>query len=269
MFTRLRTRTRLLLAAFALAAALAGGAGVNVAEATPAVPPRTQVATATGGMYAQGSSGYVEFPDGTTRWFTAMLVVPDGTVVGSPAVEDADLREPWAILSQQVWGEGEGGGLSGGPEVCHRFVNPTSFSTGHAGEPVTWPAGGPRPTWEGTSFDVTCDDGTDYEFYRVHFEPHEYRNGHRAFVRSRSTLGFPQTDVRYWGWSAPYDVNGALTAEPRGVQSAAVSVCGHRWVQLEDDEEPRLVADCYGPGLGRIFPAVDTLTTTLYTVAER
>ncbi len=269
MFTRLRTRTRFLLAAFTLAAALAGGAGVDVAEATPAVPPRTQVATATEGMYAQGSSGYVEFPDGTTRWFSAMLVVPDGTVVGSPAVEDADLREPWAILSQQAWGEGEGGGLSGGPEVCHRFVNPTSFSTGHPGRTATWPAGGPRPIWTGTSFDVTCDDGAGYEFYRVHFDPYRYSADREAHVRTRATFGLPQTDVRYWGWSAPHDVNGSLQAQPQGVQSASMSVCGYRWEQVEDEAEPQLVSDCYGSGLGRIVPAVDTLTATLYTVAQQ
>lgn len=272
MRNRPRPTRRRLVTAVALLLVIVGGMGVPAAEAGIAAP-RVQVATATAGTYAQGGTGYVDFPDGSTRWFTAMLVVPEGVVTGTPAVEDADLREPWAIVSERAWDRDDpGGGLSGGSEVCHRLVNPASFHPGHSGPRATWPASGPKPTWEGMYFDVTCDDGAGYDFYRVHFDNYVSPwSGRESFIHRRSATGHPLTDARYWGWSAPYRVNGLIEADPGGVQSAATTVCGHRWEErVGEDGVPFLeeVVDCYGPGLGRIMVDVTALNAQMYVVAE-
>lgn len=181
-----------------------------------------QIVDATGGQYAFGLSE-VTFPDGSVRSFSAVFVIPGGTVVGSPPTAGVDLTKPFAVVSEVLW-KGPGGRNVEPKEVCHRIVNPTSWSGGLRGPDATW-VNPPRPTWRDVSVQLSCADGSGYEAYRLSFSGAVF-DGRESFVYQNGWTGQGDPDSQYWGWSAPRAANGLLHATPGGYLSATLRVCG-------------------------------------------
>lgn len=210
-----------------------------------------QTATASEATYVHGSTGWLTFPDGRTRSFVAMLVIPDGTIAGTEQASSADLRKPWVAVHQNgkegdVWFW-----------ACHNFENPTRFGRGHE-EPATR-ASWNRPTWVGTYVDLHCDDGSEYEHFRVKFAPREYPDGSRAGILDYTPDSSQSLNASYWGWSAPSGANGLYETRVLRAQDSSMTVCGAKRDGTLDCVEPT-----YPNGLAHLYPAAETFSAQVY-----
>lgn len=227
-------------------------AGV-VASTVLAVPSANgaalgQTASATEGTYAYGGSGPIRFGDGVTRDFAAILAVPRGVVTGSPAIGAADLTKPWAAVSVQ--GGSGSGGLVGSREVCHAFVNPSSWSAGGPGPRNSWG----QPTYGGVSFSFSCAGDPSYRSFTVSFDPAVTSKG---MAHGQQDYQKPEADTQLWGWSAGNGANGTLHANRNSAQTARMTVCGVR----HSGEQ-----DCvFDSGVSVIVPAA-SFSTEAYAV---
>lgn len=195
-----------------------------------------QVVTSSAGAYAWGGMPSATFPDGRTRAITALLAIPDGTVVGSPSFGDVDLARPWAAIRISTPGQPAGLVGVGG---CGNVSNPGSWSGAR-------PDG--RGSFAGMHAVVSCPGDPFYSSYTIRFEP-----AGRAFAFPK-----PQLNTEVWGWSAPAGTNGSLVAEVKAVQTSRLTVCGTR-------HDGRV--DCYGDknALANVFPSTGPLTVELHT----
>jgi hypothetical protein len=113
--------------------------------------------------------------------FTVTLVVPSGPTTGASTVPGVDFGKPWASffeLGTQAPLDGIGHSVACPTQV----INPTSFSAGYQAAnypppPAQWANEPPMGNWSGPLepvsgiyFDVTCNDGSGYDFYRVRWD---------------------------------------------------------------------------------------------------
>jgi hypothetical protein len=228
--------------------ALLVGAAVVPAGASAAVGDVTaQEATSSAGVYASGDTGVVSDSAGYYhREFVATFVDPRGSVSGSGQLNapGPDLTKTWATLNEQT--------DVPGIRSCQVFANPAHFSD-------TTPGVDPGAIAE-VSFDVTCNDGSPYAYYRADWRQFwPYYGGTRSGSGSRPgiwsshaatwTSGQPAT----YGQSAGYG-NGALHYLGPGSETAGFRVCG-------------IYADgtsgaCFGDALSYIAPVMSDVVVT-------
>jgi hypothetical protein len=124
-------------------------------------------------------------PDGHPVWFAAGFVDPTkGDVTGTPpqAFVGVDLRRPWGWFRAMREFES----LSWTTKCETSAFNPAGYGDTTAGSG--------RGALDDVWFDVPCDDGLGYDFYRVHFyedpvgSPYEDDGSRRAWVDSSTGL---------------------------------------------------------------------------------
>jgi hypothetical protein len=142
------------------AAGAANGIGVGAGSAVSA-----------GGIIVYGD--FVLSPSRGQEGVPFTFVIPSGTSTGASLVPGVDFSKPWAAFAVG-YADGFGQVVANG---CSTVSNPTSWS---AGQPVTNPQSGadrPIKPLSGIYFDVRCDDGSGYDFYRVQVDDHADANG--------------------------------------------------------------------------------------------
>jgi hypothetical protein len=201
----------------ALAAMMAG---------TPlrAEPSAVQTALSTKGLFARGFVD-ARFPDGTDRTFVVQLVAPSGVVTATPSTGGLDVAKPWASVGETVWGAPSAGGFVGPAPVCSKAENVQAWGPGKPGPSVRrW--NGSVPTWTGTWFEASCEDGSGYQFYRFVFE--RGIDSHDGYEFGLEPTYAPLY-TRDWGWGwTSGGAAGLLQGKADRVQLATVTVCGYR-----------------------------------------
>jgi hypothetical protein len=188
----------------------AGTAGAETGDAG--------LALSTGGVVA---SGGFSTPDGAS--FTVTFVYPTGTSVGTPATSGVDFTKPWASISEFVPGPTFG---IPGLQSCSTLSNTTTHSPGYA--IATQFNSGPANELarNGIYFDITCNDGRGYSYYRVRFDDQMF-NGTPGPVFSASYTGNTQT--YYWGTAVQSaGDHGVVLTYDAGIEVAAISICGFK-----------------------------------------
>lgn len=228
---------------------------------TPSVSAQeteVQTAISTEGGYAWTWGGGLEedeLGDGRLVDFQAFFSFPEGVVTGTDPSEAVDLREPVGVLEltaytpapapytpRETW------------DLCTSATNVTSYDTGHRiSTPNDYGDDFAQYGWTGVWFDIECDAGLGFDFFRVHFDSaapaqrfdptaagaevdltKDY--GKPAFLgidpivapgADVDTGGGPTNDFRRHQWGGP-DGIGTLTAEPRTRTTGGATVCGHR-----------------------------------------
>jgi hypothetical protein len=113
-----------------------------------------QVVSASAGVATNNSWTTFTDPQGGTRRFLASFYAPSGSVTGTDPVGPGvlDMRKPFAYFaSSPVSGSSSGG--------CITMTNPTSYDLGVPGSV-------PQALTD-VYFDVKCNDGSGFQFYRV------------------------------------------------------------------------------------------------------
>ena len=208
--------------------------------------PGAQTVRSSEGTYADGMSGYVPFPDGTTRVFGATFAIPKGTVTGTPAAGGVDLSRPWAAMTVTTYGGSGSGGL-GSSASCSVATNPDKWTD------LVDRAVSPRRVVGGIQFTVSCPDDPQYSAYIITFESAVF-NGTQSSVYYPSK---PQTAYQTWSADAPVASNGVLEANIVSSQAATMRVCA-----LRHDSS----RECHGAveGGAQIYPSVTNLTAKGY-----
>ncbi len=208
-----------------------------VAAVPPASAGLAQVVTASGGVLAQGYVPDATFPDGSTRWFEVTLGVPGGAVTSTGVAGPVDVSRPWAVVTETIVSGAHGSQQENGLQVCGQAQNPLRSSAGT----VT------GTTWTGAFVDVTCNDHTGYEFFRVGWDAGPY-------WMVTSPVATAPMGGQVTQWSAP-DVRGTVTLWPTANQQSRVTVCGYHSAQSQPD--------CFGraSGYGAIVQSATGMVT--------
>jgi len=228
-----RWRASLLGAAVTVAVMTASPAGAAGAAGDG------QVAISLSGMFAQSTIYDAAFPDGTTREFSALLDRP-GVVSATPPGSALDLSRPWATLSETMMSDPAGGYRDDGAAVCNAATNPTT----------TAPVPGTPSGSTVASFDVVCNDGAGYAFYRVQW----------ALAPMSVNVTNPVTTLwmgdEMTSWSAG-GLSGTVDLWPTASEITYGTVCGFRPATLTVPGH----FDCYGrDGLnGYVAPSTNLM----------
>lgn len=282
-----RVRTRLGVAAGVLGAVSVLAVGTVPAASAQAPTPLQSVTSSTGGYawtWGGGPEERRELGDGRLITFTAFFSHPEGAVTGSPPGAGLDLREPVGML--ELGAEtpfGEPGTRAQTWDLCHAAANVTSYDTGHA-VPVAnhWGQNYYDFAWTGVWFDIECDAGLGFDFFRVDFgadapsspanrfdptgagvavEEQEYKPlflGVDPIVAPGASVdrgGSPVAHAfRTHDWAAPGAI-ARLAAEPKVHQNTGITLCGYQ------GGEP---AQCWRGGGGTVVPDTWGMTNTLH-----
>jgi hypothetical protein len=232
---RQRLRAPVLGAAMALAA-LGPAHAVSAADATAG-----QVAISMSGVFAQTGIYDAHFADGSTRFFTALLVTP-GVATASPASGSLDIGRQWAVLTEWMSSDPASGYQRDGQMLCSTATNPSTATS----------SADSAGTWNGASVDLRCDDGAGYAFYRVQW----------SASPSSVLVTNPVTALWMGGeetrWSAN-GLNGMVNLWPTAAEITTASVCGYR---AGTPTEPGHF-DCFGGrhGDGYVVPSTNLMFT--------
>lgn len=219
----LRRSTAGIIATAVLVIATQGFAG---AEAAP-----MQTARSHDGLFANVVQDAL-FPDGSTRWLSVSLVIPRGAVTGTEPLVSLDVARTWALFEELT---------ASGDVVCSRAVNPSRVSEGSLS-----PLG---DSWDGTSVDVTCEDDSGYDFYRVRWKPVP----DWPLITNQVTTNWRGNQVTTWSAA---NAKGTVEMVPTANQQSIVSICGFRPGSADRDAG----FDCFDEGRGQVVPSVDGMT---------
>lgn len=163
----------------------------------------SQAALSLGGTFAQSMVYNAAFPDGTTRDFSALLVQPQAVTATAPEAS-LDISRSWAVLTETMASDPRKAYQDDGSEACSAATNtsPTALSAP-------------------TSFDVVCDDGAGYAFYRVAWTP-----GPQSVQVTNPAVNASMGDETV-NWSAG-GLAGAVVIWPSATEITAATVCGFR-----------------------------------------
>jgi hypothetical protein len=223
--------------------AMAGMLSLAVAMLAVFLPATAGAADSVGGGTAVTSSGLVA--SGWAGKFTITLVVPSGSTTGASTVSGVDFSHPWASLFE-LGTESPLNGV-GHTAACPTVVtNPTSFSAGYQAAnypppPAQWVnqpsmghwSGPPEPT-SGIYFDVACNDGAGYDFYRVQWDdvsgaPYPAGQPWPLFPTTFGEL-FSGGGTFYWGSSVQdggYRGTLSVPFDNNAGEAAGITVYGH------------------------------------------
>lgn len=215
--------------------------------ASSSVAAPVQVASSDDGVFAQGYVPDAAFDDGSTRAISVTLAVPRGAVRGTSVVGPVDFARPWAVVSETIVSDPASDHATNGTEVCNEVSNPERWDAGSPGRN--------GEAWIGTSVDVRCGDGSEYLFYRVHWDPGPY------WIVTNPVLTL-WMGGQATSWSS-HDMRGTVELWPTANQQTKFTVCGHR----TETDLPRDV-DCFGKqsGQGVVVPSTSGMVVQAVAV---
>jgi hypothetical protein len=215
--------------------------------AASAGQPANNAAAVGSGLIATGG-----FAAADGNVFIANFIIPAPGTSESPHGGGVSFAKPWASLEK--WNGAPP--AVGSTYPCSVVANPTSWSAGYPVETTENIAHGLRPL-SGVYFDVACEDGSGFQFYRVRWDD---------MVTPWSGQPQPVADTSqhppewyYWGSAVqqPFGAHGTLLVRTNTAQNANLSVCGF------DGKDFRCLAPSAISGSGGAIKAAASLISVL------
>lgn len=157
----------------------------------------------------------IENPWGNGVFYQVVMVQPAGTTVATPG--DVDLSRPWVVMAAAT------PGVPLNTYACLSLDNPVQ---GHLSP--AYPASG--------SVDVSCNDGTGYDFYRVTWSQASWWPQYNEAVAGASdfdgqghslTVPLPDAFGLQFGQPGSSGTTGSLRWEHSATDVMTVQLCGH------------------------------------------